>query len=70
MWILSVPVLFVAEVIYLIRHPGTFSWVAAIIGLLIVGLSYLFLYRGESGLIVFFTQAVGIVAYYIIKGRK
>ena len=67
MWLLSVPVLFVAEVIYLIRHPRTFSGLAALIGLFIVGVSYLFAYRGDPPAVVYITQVVGVFTYYGIK---
>lgn len=70
MWLLSFPVFVLMEVIYLVRHPWGFSWLAALVGLGIGGLSYLFMYRGESLILVFFTQAVAIVVYYVIKGGQ
>jgi len=64
---LAFPCFVVVEVIYLIRHPGTFSGLAVFVGLAIGAISYLFLYKGESFLLVFITQAIAIFAYYGIK---
>ena len=67
MWLLSFPVIVVVEVVYLIRHPRTFSGLAAFVGLAIGAISYFFMYKGESFLLVFITQAIGVCSYYGIK---
>lgn len=70
MWLLALPVLIVREVIYLIRHPRTLSWPAVLVGLLLAGISYLFLLRGESPHLVYVTQAAAVAVYYFIKLKR
>lgn len=69
-WLLALPVIAIYEVIYLVRYPRTFSWPAALVGILLAGLSYLFLFRGESPYLVYFTQVAAILVYYFVKLKK
>ena len=70
MWLLALPGWIIIEVVYLVRHPRTFSWPAAVVGLPLAGFSYLFLFRGESLNLVYVTQVAAVLVYYLIKLKR
>ena len=67
MWLLAIPLLIIAEVVYLIRHPRTFSGLALFVFLVICGIGALFLYRGGPVWWVWVTWVVAVFSYYGIK---
>lgn len=61
------PLIALVELVYLIRKPWRFNWLAVLVGLFIGGLSYLFLLKGGSSNLVFITQVVAVFVYYGIR---
>jgi hypothetical protein len=69
-WLLGLPFITIYEVVYLVRHPRTFSWPAALVGLLLAGFSYLVLFTGGSPYVVYITQSAAVLLYYFIKLKR
>ena len=66
-WVLAFVFLVIGEIVYLIRHPRTFSGLALFVFLVICGIGGLFLYRGGPSWWVGVTLAVAVFSYYRIK---
>ena len=69
-YLLALPLFVVTEGIYLVRHPRTFSGLAALVWFLITGISFLFIGNTRTLPWVPVMHVVAIGVYYFVKVRR
>jgi len=67
MWIIALPYRLFTEIVYLIRHPWIFNWIATTTFLFFVGLGFIFTRNPKTQPFVVITWVVGFMAYYVLK---
>jgi len=66
-YLLILPAFMVTEGIYLVKHPRTFSGLAAFVWAVISGVSFIFVSSERTLPLVPVTHVVGIAVYYFVK---
>ena len=69
-YLLAVPVFIMAEGIYLVKHPRTFSGLAAFLWAVISGIGFFLGVKDESLAEWAIGQVVALIVYYMIKLHK
>jgi hypothetical protein len=69
-YLLILPAFVLREGIYLVRHPKTFSGLAALLWLVITGTSVFFIGKGWKLGLVPVIHVIGIAVYYFVKLRR
>jgi len=70
LYLLIVPAFLLSEGLYLVRHPKTFRWSAALVWLLITGFGTLFALDKSTLPLVPVAQGVGVLAYWFVKFQR
>jgi hypothetical protein len=67
MFLIALPIAIITEIIYLIRHPWTFNWIATIVWTIITGIGLL-LFRSEKTIgFSPFVLGGALFTYYSLK---